>query len=162
MRILATLGVLIFFGLSGCGFALRGVSSPLPERFAKTYLQDVMVPNNRFQRRIEQLIVLGGGHSVERDVANVKISVSDITTYSRQIALSGNGAAKEYERTFSTTVTITDLTTGIQLGSRQLSTTRNIQLDDRNVLAGEEQSEVTQSAAEHALANAVYQYLKTF
>lgn len=148
--------------LAGCGFALRGTTTPLPERFAKTYFHETLVAEDALHRRVKQLIVVSGGQLVAKDNATVGVNISAVKEQSRQIALSGNGAIKEYERTFSTTVTVTEIATSIQLGSRVLSTTRNVQLDERRVLAGEEQSSVTKEVAERALAQAVIRYLKSF
>lgn len=163
MRLLCVFSVSILMFLSGCGFALRGTTTPLPTRFAKTYFHETLASEDALHRRVKQLIVVGGGQLLDDTTeATVSVAVGAVQIRSRQIALSGNGAIKEFERTYSTTVTVTEMPTGIQLGSRVLSTTRNVQLDDRRVLAGEEQSSVTKEVAERALAQAVIQYLKSF
>lgn len=162
MRLFLMINIAVGLLLSGCGFALRGTATPLPARFEKTYFADQLATDDSFERRIKQLIVLGGGTLVERDIATVSVAVSEINTHSRQIAISGSGTTKEYERDYTATVTVVDLTSGAQLGSRKLSTTRNIQLNDSNALASEAQSTITQNDAEGDLAKAVMQYLKTF
>ncbi len=161
MRLMILLSGMVLC-LSSCGFALRGTTTPLPARFDKTYFHDTLEEQEALHRRVKQLIIVGGGHLVPKAQATVAVNVGPVSMSSRQIALSGNGAIKEFERTYSTTVTVTEVATGIQLGSRVLSTTRNVQLDDRRALAGEEQSAVTKDVAERALSQAVMQYLKSF
>ncbi len=48
------------------------------------------------------------------------------------------------------------------MGSRDISVTKNVQLDERRALAGEEQAEIVKNSAERALSQAVISYLKTF
>lgn len=162
MRFFLLLNCCLLMLLSGCGFALRGTTTPLPARFEKTYFHEIQHTDDTLHRRVKRLITLSGGKLVERSEASVSIALTKVEISSRQIALSGNGSVKEYERTYYTTVTVTEITTGIQLGSRVLSTKHNVQLDDRRVLAGEEQSAVTQDVAERSLAQAVMRYLKSF
>lgn len=160
MRIL--IAVLCSFLMVGCGFKLRGIDTQLSDRFAQTYVSSGDSLESDFSRKIKQLIHVNGGQVVAREFAQLKVHVTPVKVYSRQIALSDSGAIKEFERTYSTVVTLVDLSNGIQLGSRQISTTRFIQLDDRRVLAGEEQSEVTENNAENALAQSVIRYLESF
>lgn len=148
--------------LSGCGFKLRGTDTQLSERFQHTFFDENTAIESDFAKKIKQLLTVNGANLVTRQQANIGIHITPIKAYSRQIALSGSGAIKEYERTFSTVVTLTDLKNGIQLGSRSIETTRLVQLDDRRVLAGEEQSEITKNAAEHALAQSIIRYLESF
>lgn len=166
MRILVkgslVLGLLFGLVLSGCGFHLRGSSVLLPDLFKKTYFKENLVIDDNFERRVKDLIVAGGGKLVSREQADVGVALSEVNVRSRQVALSSSGSTKEYERTYKATVTVTDLKTGAQLGSREVSTVRNLQLDSGQVLAGEEQSVTTQKEAERSLAQAVMRYLKTF
>ncbi|PID63734.1 MAG: hypothetical protein CR974_01195 [Gammaproteobacteria bacterium] len=160
MRSLITLITTVLL-LSGCGFALRGTAIPLPERFTQTYFKDSLGINNRFERRLRQQIELGGGQLVDEEQAKVSITVSPIKERSRQMALSSNGYAKEYERTYSTTITVVNLKTGVQLGNRTVTSVQNLQLDDRHVLAGEEESDTIRDIAEQELVRQMMQYLKT-
>ncbi len=161
MRLVVMLTALAGLLLGGCGFALRGSAIPLPERFAKTYLEESHHSDNHFERRIQQLIELGGGRLVAREAAEVSLKVGKIEVKSRQIALSSDGYNKEYERTYRVKVTVVDLKTEAQLGSRYITSTQNLQLDDRYVIAGDEESETTQRAAERELSYKIMQYLKT-
>ncbi len=149
--------------LSACGFQLRGsANTHLSARFAKTYLVNALVTNDFFYQSIHRLIVANGGQIVDKQEALVAVNITPIRSSQRQIAISGNGALKEYERTFSTTVTLVDLSNGHQLGSREITTARNIQLDDRLVLAGEEQSAIIRREAERTLAQSIMRYLESF
>ncbi len=149
--------------LSACGFQLRGTANTqLSARFNKTYLVNALVTNDFFYQSIHQLIIANGGQIVDKQAALIAVNITPIRSSQRQIALSGNGALKEYERTFSTTVTLVDLQNNKQLGSREITTTRNIQLDDRLVLAGEEQSAIIRREAERALAQSIMRYLQSF
>ncbi|MGY0399299.1 MAG: hypothetical protein ACWIPH_05070, partial [Ostreibacterium sp.] len=64
--------------------------------------------------------------------------------------------------TYSTQVTVIDSKNEIQLGSRVISTSRNIQLDDRYVIAGEEQLQTTHADAEKSLARSTLLFLESF
>ncbi len=100
MRLLLSLSLFITVFLSGCGFSLRGTGESLPELFAKVYYQTSTPVNESFDSRVKHLIVLSGGKLVTRDAATVIVQAGAIGEQSRQIAVAGNGALKEYERTY--------------------------------------------------------------
>lgn len=155
-------GLLLGLCLTSCGFQLRGVSTPLADDFQQTYLLEADSNSMSFYHQIKKLLTANGGGLVEKEAAKIIINTTPIETHSRQIALANNGTLKEYERTYRTTVTVIEANSSIQLGSRTLSTVRTLQLDDSNVVAGEEQSLITQTDAERALATAVIRYLESF
>lgn len=162
MRHQLLLSLIISLLLTACGFQLRGSNQSLSEKFQHTYVADHLSEDGLFLRQIKQLIALNGGQIVDKAAAQVALSLTPITTSSRQIAIAGSGTLKEYERTYEVTVTLVDMSNQVQLGSRTLSVVRNIQLDDSNVLAGEERSETTYRVAERALAQSVLRYLESF
>ncbi len=147
--------------VASCGFHLRGYdeSSQLSARFDKTYVQ---ISDNYLESQIKRLINNSGGKVVKDDEAITKVSISSIKKDKRQIALSGDGSLKEYEQTYNITVTVSDISNGIQLGNRKLSTIKFIQLDSRKILAGEEQSDIVKKNATRELAKRVMSYLRAF
>ncbi len=167
MRLIFSVGLvmslMISSVISGCGFALRGTAIPLPARYSKTYFESESIKgvSNSLPKQVKELLVLGGGQLVPRKDASVSIHLSDIDSQSRQIVLAGNGTTKEYERTYRVTVTVVDLKSGVQLGSRTLSSTHNIQLNDTHVLAGQDEARTVQKSAEQSLAHQILRYLKT-
>ncbi|MPV85206.1 LPS-assembly lipoprotein LptE [Ostreibacterium oceani] len=162
--ILLCLSCLLMLGNLGCGFQLKGTATQLSTRFDSTYVNPIdTLKNNGLSRQLERLINVNGGKTVANiDDASIAVNITPVTTQSRQIALSSDASLKEYERIYTTTVTVTDLQSGVQLGQRQLSSTRHVQLDDRKVLAGEEQSKITQDSAERDLAYRIMHYLTAF
>lgn len=162
MRYTLLLGLFLGFLLAGCGFQLRGVNTQLSDDFQQTYLIESDLYDSAFQRQLKKLLVANGANLVEKTEAKIIVNTTPIETGSRQIALANNGTLKEYERTYRTTVTVIAAGSGIQLGSRTLSTMRTLQLDDSHVIAGEEQSIITQADAERTLASAAIRYLESF
>lgn len=164
MRYVILLSVVLSVMLSGCGFQLRGLNSQLSKQFQKTYLIEGEESNNnsQFYQSVKELIVVNGGNLSDKANANVTVVLSPITVNSRQIAIANNGLLKEYERTYQTTVTVLDSNNDVQLGRRVISTIKNIQLSDTQVLAGEEQTEITNKEAYRNLAQSVLLYLDSF
>lgn len=157
---LPLLGALL---LTACGFQLRGkADASLSSRFATVYLSESLPREGFFYQRLHHLIIVNGGHPGAKETARTEVAVTPVVSKQRQIALSSSGTLKEYERTFTTVVTVTDLQSSIRLGSRKISSQKNIQLDDLAVLAGEEQSSIIRKAAERDLAQAVIRYLESF
>lgn len=155
---------ILFFSmiLSGCGFQLRGTQDVLPSIFQQTYLADNSLENEQLRHQVKQQLHLNGGQIVDKKLATVSVSLSPISEDSRQVAIAGAGTLKEYERTYRVTVTVVDLNSQVQLGSRTINVVRNIQLDDSKVLAGEERSDVLRSVAERSLSQQIMQYFKSF
>ncbi|PID66356.1 MAG: hypothetical protein CR975_03340 [Gammaproteobacteria bacterium] len=164
MRYIMLLGFCVSVFLSSCGFQLRGVNSgQLSEQFKKTYLSETeKSDNNDFYQLVEKLIIASGGRLSDKDSANVTVLLSPVTMNSRQIALVREGLLKEYERTYKVTVTILDANNNAQLGSRVITTVKDIQLNDKQVLAGEEQIRITDKEAYHNLAQSILLYLQAF
>lgn len=164
MRYHLLLGLVVSLFLTACGFQLRGVGSQLSEQFQKTYLTEGEESNNNseFYQSVKELIVVNGGNLSDKANANVTVVLSPITVNSRQIAIANNGLLKEYERTYRTTVTVLDSNNDVQLGRRMVSTIKNIQLNDSQVLAGEEQTEITNKEAYQNLAQSILFYLQSF
>lgn len=162
MRYSVLLSVVLAFIVAGCGFQLRGTSNPLPQRFQQTYLAEDLSANEHFYRQVKQLIHLNEGRLVSQAQAKVTLFLSPITVKSRQIALAGTGTLKEYEKNYQLTVKLVETASHAQLGSREISVSRTIQIDDSKVLAGEETLEIAQKAAERSLAQSVIRYLKSF
>ncbi len=147
--------------ITGCGFKLRGVddAGKLSDKFKKTYLS---ISDEYLESQIKRLINNSGGKVVNKKEATTKVRVSSLSSKKRQIALSGDGSLREYEQTYKISVTVSDLSNGISLGTRELSTIKFIQLDKRKVLAGEEQSDVVRKAAIRNLSKRVMSYLHAF
>lgn len=163
MRYSVLLGLVFAFLVAGCGFQLRGLNTQLTEKFQKTYLaEEKNAFDSDFYLSVRQLLVTNGGGLSEKAEATVTVLLSPISINSRQIALSNDGLLKEYERTYKATVTVLDSQNDIQLGSRVVSTIKNIQLSDDLVLAGEEQIKITNKEAHRALAQSVMLYLESF
>lgn len=160
MRLSTVVFILVSFFMTACGFQLRGLSHNLSQQFSAVYMQEA--DNQAFQEKVRKLITANGGQLVAKDRATIALYLSPVTTSSRQISLSSSGSLKEYERIYRTKVTIVDLTNQTQLGSRSISNTQYLQLDDLSPLAGEEQSKISLTAAESDLAQAVMSYLSTF
>lgn len=161
--------VLFSIVLTGCGFQLRGLDTgKLSTQFQKTYLSEdtdkVIHTDNHspFYQSVKQLIQTNGGALTDKEQSNIIVILSPITTHSRQIALANKGLLKEYERTYKTTVTVIDSSNNSQLGSRVVSTVKDIQLNDNQVLASEEQVEITNKEAYQSLAQSVLLYLQSF
>lgn len=163
-KITIMLATLILSGLllSSCGFKLRGTGIQLSAKFQKTYIDDDNINDTNFYDRIKKLIVLNGARLVDQKQAIIGVHFSPIKVSSRQIALSDNGSLKEYEKTYSTTITVIDESNDIHLGSRVITTVRNVQLDDEHVLANEEQMNTTSEDAYHTLAQSVLLYLQSY
>lgn len=155
--------------LTACGFHLRGLDTgKLSKQFQKTYLSEdtdkVVHTDNHspFYQSVKQLIQANGGILTDKGQSNIIVILSPITTHSRQIALANKGLLKEYERTYKATVTVIDNSNNAQLGSRVVSTVKDIQLNDNQVLASEEQTEITNKDAYQSLAQSVLLYLQSF
>jgi|GEM_PF-5168888 len=153
---------LVFLLAMGCGFHLRGTQNHLSTRFLYTYLNSEMPIDSVYNRSIKALIPLNKGKLVDKKAAKVSVNVSALSTFSRQIALSKDSSLIEYENTYQLTVTITDLSNGVQLGSRKIQTTQNLQKDVRHILASQDQANINQSAAERTLAQLTIDYLAAF
>ncbi len=166
MRHIILLSLLITI-ITGCGFQLRGINTgKLPEQFQKTYLTESdnnkNNKNSLFYQKLKELIVTNGGNLSNEEQANVTVVLSPVTINSREIALANKGLLKEYERTYKVTVTILDTNNGVQLGSRVLTRIEDIQLSDQQVLASEEQIQITNKEAYRSLAEAAILYLQSF
>ncbi len=150
--------------LTACGFQLRGLNTgKLSKQFQKTYLsEESNQPHSNFYWSVKQLIQTNGGILTDKKQANITVMLSPITTHSRQIAVADKGLVKEYERTYKATITVIDNSNNAQLGSRIVSTIKDIQLSDNQVLASEEQTEITDKEAYQSLAQSVLLYLQSF
>lgn len=153
---------LVLLTLSACGFKPRGINSELSERFKATYLEYADDPEVGLGRELRRLINYNGGTVVEKDVATVTVSFTPLNDSARQVAISGDGSFKEYERTYVTLVRVTDNESGILLGSQEISAVRYVQEDDRRILASEEQREVSKRAAGKDIAGKILRYLERF
>ncbi|PIE45254.1 MAG: hypothetical protein CSA45_03665 [Gammaproteobacteria bacterium] len=150
------------FIVTGCGFHLRGVGDQLSSRFEKTYFSETSANNSGFSRQLKRLIALNGGHLVAKADAQLAVNVEPISVKSRQVALTSTSTLKEYEYTYATVVTVVDLTNGVQLGSRRISTSRLLQIDESSGLAGDERKTISQQEAARTLAQSVIGYLQSF
>lgn len=160
MRLSIVAFIFMSFLMTACGFQLRGLNHNLSQQFSAVYMQET--DNQAFQEKIKKLITANGGQLVAKDKATIALYVSPVTVSSRQISLSSSGSLKEYERTYQTKITIVNITDQTQLGSRSITNTQYLQLDDLSPQAGEEQSKISLTAAENDLAQAVMSYLSTF
>lgn len=155
--------LLTFFSclITACGFQLRGLNHSLSEQFSQIYMEQASV-SQPFQKKVKELIVASGGALTDKNMATTAIYLAPIQTSSRQVSLSASGSVKEYERIYSTKVTIINLKDQSQIGSRSISNTQYLQLDELSPQAGEEQSRISLRAAEDDLAQAIMSYLSTF
>ncbi len=154
--------VTLLLSLTACGFRPRGYNKDLSERFSATYLDYLDDPEVGLGRELKRLITYNGGAVVEPENARITVAFSPISELARQVALSGDGSFKEYERTYTTLVQVTDNETGIMLGSREIRTTRYVQEDERRILASEEQLEISKKSAAKDLAAKILRYLEQF
>ncbi len=154
--------------ISGCGFALRGTTVPLPEKFSYTHitnhttLNDNYNENNNIKYQLSKLIKVNGGDIVSKSNAKVMIILEPIKVHSRQIAFSRDANTREYENTYSVAITIIDKVTAAQLGNKVFSIVKHIQLKDNKVLAGNEQRLITKEEAEEELTQQILLYLRNF
>ncbi len=162
MRYVLSLSIMFSLFFSGCGFQLRGLDNQLSDKFKKTYIVWKGDVDSLFYRNVKRLITLNGGRITDKKPAQTIIYLSPIAVDSRQIALSFDGSTKEYEKNYKTTVTIVDKDSGVKLGSRTIKTVQNIQLNDSQVLAGQEQTDITNANAETLLSQSVLLYLRSF
>lgn len=146
--------------LASCGFALRGTDVHLPARFSNIYMQTSR-PITAFAEDVKEQLRLNGANLTTQVLASVILEVGDVSTYSRQIAITGDSALREYERIYSAHVRVIEQATGQLLGERTVSTVRYIQEDERRLLASDEQANMIQTTAERVLAQRIIQYLKT-
>lgn len=154
--------VAVLFTVSACGFKPRGMHSELSERFAATHLSYSDDPEVGLGRELKRLINYNGGKVVEADAATVTVAFSPLSESARQVAISGDGSFKEYERHYTTLVRVTDNTTGLLLGSQEISAVRYVQEDERRILASEEQREVSKRSAGKDIAGKILRYLERF
>ncbi len=161
MRRIILGGLLISLLLAGCGFHLRGLNSQLSGKFKKTYLVEDNDSNVNLNQEVASLITLNGGQLVDKSQAIIRLVISPLKVKSRQIAISGDSTLKEYEKTYRANITIINQNDGSQIGQRVVSSIQQQQYDEKNVLASDEQSEITKEAAIRDLANEIIRYLST-
>ncbi len=146
----------------GCGFHPRGLNKELSQRFEKTYIKFNGDQNSFLYNQITRLIYTNGGNIVDKQAANIMLEITPLPVKSRQVALSGNGLIKEYNYIYPLSISIIDLKTKMTVDSRLLSVNKYIQLDDRKVLASEEQTDITKNSAYRSLSSLVINYLELF
>lgn len=154
--------LIVLLTLLGCGFQPRGANNELSHRFDATYLSYITDPEVGLGREVRRLITYNGGTLVEKDNATVTVSFTPISDSARQVAISGDGSFKEYERHYVTLVQVTDNETGLLLGSQEISTVRYVQEDERKILASEEQREISKKSAAKDIAGKILRYLGRF
>lgn len=148
--------------LGGCGFKLRGTGVQLSKKFEKTYVLENEAANSDFLARLSNMITLNGATLVSKEQSTLTIAITPIRVSARQIALSDSGAQKEYENTYTTTITVIDSKNDIELGRRELSSVHLLQLDDRLVLSDAQSSANVRKDAERDLIQSALIYLQSF
>jgi LPS-assembly lipoprotein len=152
--------VLLFFGLSACGFHARGTLS-LPAEMQKVYLAGI-APNDPFAQDFGQLLTQAGG-SLTQDPkqASSTLRILRIAQPRRAITLSQAGRATEYDLFFRIVMQVSNAKGETVLPQQEIEIKRDYYNDQRLIIAqGEEEalirSEMRREAAQAVLRRLVY------
>ena len=152
----SALTLLLAAMLSACGFQLRGAVSAtgLPADWRQLYLE-TNSPNSEFTRELRSRFAANGIEWVDRKEAAYILQVQPERFSQRNVSLTSEARAAEFELTLQTQFTVRALDGAVAMETSEAMVTKQMENDPSNVVGKAEEVRILQAEMRSELAQQI-------